>query len=85
MKSLRHMLWTLIASGIVAISVLMSVSLWGADSAATAANKAFVAKDVTADILPPPLYLIELRLVLSQAVEGSLAADTAAAEAARLE
>ena len=79
------MLWTLIASGIVAISVLMSVSLWGADSAATAANKTFVAKDVTADILPPPLYLIELRLVLSQAVEGSLAADKAAAEAARLE
>ena len=33
---------------------------------------AFVAKDVVADILPPPMYLIEMRLVLSQAVEGTL-------------
>ena len=40
---------------------------------------------MTADILPPPLYLIELRLVLSQAVEGTLAADKARAEAARLQ
>jgi methyl-accepting chemotaxis protein len=37
----------------------------------TNAERAFVAKDVVADILPPPLYLIELRLVLSEAVEGS--------------
>src|SRR3954466_6712719 len=54
-KSLRHMLWTLTASGIVAASVLMSVSLWGAGTAATAAIPTFVAKDGTADILPPPL------------------------------
>jgi methyl-accepting chemotaxis protein len=40
---------------------------------------------VTADILPPPLYLIELRLVLSEAVEGSMPLATAQAEAARLE
>ena len=32
----------------------------------------FVAKDVTADILPPPMYLIEARLVISQALEGTL-------------
>ncbi|MES2890175.1 MAG: methyl-accepting chemotaxis protein, partial [Pseudomonadota bacterium] len=38
----------------------------------TSALQAFVSKDVVADILPPPMYLIELRLVLSQAVEGSM-------------
>ena len=33
-----------------------------------------MAKDVGADILPPPMYLIEMRLLLSQAVEGTLPA-----------
>jgi methyl-accepting chemotaxis protein len=40
-------------------------------------EKALVAKDVIADILPPPVYLIELRLVLSQALEGTLDPATA--------
>lgn len=38
------------------------------------AREVFVAKDVVADILPPPMYLIEMRLLLSQAVEGSVPA-----------
>ena len=42
------------------------MSLWSAREASGAATQTFVAKDVTADILPPPLYLIEMRLVLSQ-------------------
>ena len=37
-----------------------------------AARSVFVAKDVVADILPPPMYLIEMRLVLSQGVEQSM-------------
>jgi len=85
MRSLRLTLVLLIGSGIAAASVLMAVSLWGAGTAADAAQRTFVAKDVTADILPPPMYLIELRLVLSQAVEGSIAPEKAQAEAARLE
>ena len=85
MRSLRLTLVLLIGSGIAAASVLMAVSLWGAGTAAGAAQRTFVAKDVTADILPPPMYLIELRLVLSQAVEGSIAPEKAQAEAARLE
>jgi methyl-accepting chemotaxis protein I, serine sensor receptor len=39
------------------------------------ANEVFVAKDVVADILPPPMYLIELRLLLSQGVEGTMPAS----------
>jgi hypothetical protein len=43
------------------------------------------ALDVVADILPPPMYLIELRLVLSQAVEGTLAPAKGTAEFKRLQ
>jgi methyl-accepting chemotaxis protein len=46
--------------------------LWTQQHMSQNAGAAFVAKDVVADILPPPMYLIEMRLVLSQAVEGSL-------------
>lgn len=41
------------------------------------AQEVFVAKDVVADILPPPMYLIEMRLLLSQAVEGTMPASEA--------
>jgi methyl-accepting chemotaxis protein len=34
--------------------------------------------------LPPPLYLIEMRLVLSQASEGTMALDQAQTEFKRL-
>ncbi|MBA3596529.1 MAG: chemotaxis protein [Methylibium sp.] len=85
MKSIRHTLTLLIASSIVATSVLTAVSLRGGHASDAAVQRTFVGKDVTADILPPPMYLIELRLVLSQAVEGSMPAERATAEAARLE
>jgi methyl-accepting chemotaxis protein len=85
MKSLRHTLVLMIASGVVAATALTAVSVWGSASGGSAARRAFVAKDVTADILPPPMYLIELRLVLSEAVEGTLTVDKARSEAARLQ
>ena len=43
----------------------------------SSAEAAFVGKDVVADILPPPLYLVEMRLVLSQAVEGTITTEEA--------
>ncbi|HET9645883.1 MAG TPA: methyl-accepting chemotaxis protein [Burkholderiaceae bacterium] len=85
MPTLRRSLGTLIASGLVAAALLAAASQWGELHGAAAVDRALAAKDVTADILPPPLYLIELRLVLSQAVEGSITSDRAQAEAARLE
>jgi len=85
MKSLRSLLLLLIASGLLASGVLTGATLWGAAATTDAAERALVSKDVTADILPPPLYLIELRLVLSEAVEGTLPPATARAQAARLE
>jgi methyl-accepting chemotaxis protein len=85
MKSLRHTLMILSASGIVAAALLTGVSMLGERRANEAAQGAFVAKDVGADVLPPPMYLIELRLVLSQVAEGSMDAATAQKEVARLQ
>jgi methyl-accepting chemotaxis protein len=85
MKSIRSILLLLIAASVLASGVLTGASMGGARSASQSAQRALVSKDVTADILPPPLYLIELRLVLSQAIEGSMPLATASAEAARLE
>ncbi|MBC8055189.1 MAG: chemotaxis protein [Rhizobiales bacterium] len=82
---LRAMLTAFTLAALSVTAVVGSVSLWGARQAGDAATQTFVAKDVTADILPPPLYLIEMRLVLSQGVEGTLAIDKVKSEFKRLE
>jgi methyl-accepting chemotaxis protein len=82
---LRSMLNTLIASSLVTLSVVGGVAIWSEKKLAISSIQTFVAKDVTADVLPPPLYLIEMRLVLSQAVEGTMAVSQAAAEVKRLQ
>jgi methyl-accepting chemotaxis protein len=84
-KSVRHTLLLLIGSGIVAASLLTASALWSEYRSARAVDQALVAKDVTADILPPPMYLIEMRLVLSQAIEGTMPAERAKTELQRLE
>jgi methyl-accepting chemotaxis protein len=84
-KSLRHTLMLLIGSGIAAATLLTASSWWSDSRSADAVDRALAAKDVTADILPPPMYLIELRLVLSQALEGTMAPARAQTEAARLQ
>jgi len=85
MKSLNRTLMILSSSGIFAAALLTGLSLWGERRADVAAQGAFVAKDVGADVLPPPMYLIEMRLVLSQAAEGSMDPATAHKEVARLQ
>src|SRR5262245_32845664 len=85
MKSLKQVLALLVAAGVLVAGLLTSVALWESHRSEEAVQRAFVAKDVTADILPPPMYLIELRLVLSQAMEGTLTVDQARSEARRLE
>jgi methyl-accepting chemotaxis protein len=82
---LRGMLTTFTAVALFATLIVGALSLWGAGRAERAATQTFVAKDVTADVLPPPLYLIEMRLVLSQAAEGTLALDAAMAAFERLQ
>jgi methyl-accepting chemotaxis protein-1 (serine sensor receptor) len=72
------------ACGLLAAAIIAAQSQWTHRAARDAAGDVFFAKDVVADILPPPMYLIELRLILSQAVEGSIEAPQARSEHARL-
>jgi methyl-accepting chemotaxis protein len=84
-RSLKSLLLVQLVAGLAATGLLLTTALIGDARLAKHAGNAFIAKDVTADILPPPMYLVEMRLVLSQGVEGTLDAMTAAAEVARLE
>ncbi len=81
----RSQIIALVTGALVAVAAVASVAYLDAKKAFGTAQQAFVAKDVTADILPPPMYLIELRLVLSQAAEGSLTASKAQDEFNRLQ
>jgi methyl-accepting chemotaxis protein len=76
-------LFTVIA--LAAALCMGALSFWGSLESGNAARQTFVSKDLTADILPPPLYLIEMRLVLSQAIEGTMPIDHAKAEFKRLQ
>jgi methyl-accepting chemotaxis protein len=82
---LRAMLTAFTVVALTVTAIVGAMSLWGARQAGEAATQTFVAKDVTADILPPPLYLIEMRLALSQGVEGTLPLDQVKSEVKRLE
>jgi methyl-accepting chemotaxis protein len=81
---LRASLVSFVAASLAALAVVAAVSLWGERQVYQGATQALVVKDVTADILPPPMYLIEVRLVLSQAFEGLLPLDKAVQELDRL-
>ncbi|MBK8526271.1 MAG: methyl-accepting chemotaxis protein [Rubrivivax sp.] len=71
-RSFRWSVFMLGAMGVLA-AVLMAVEgHWSNSRSEQSASSAFIAKDLVADILPPPMDLIELRLLLSQGVEGTL-------------
>jgi methyl-accepting chemotaxis protein len=81
MKTLRAALLSLVCAGLLTLTVLGAVEAFGGHHSRQAVQRTLQTKDLTADILPPPLYLIELRLVLSMAVEGIL--DPSAADQQR--
>jgi methyl-accepting chemotaxis protein len=83
-NSLRTNLRLLAGAGIAALCVLGAATFLGNQQAAKSVEQTFVAKDVVADILPPPMYLIELRLVLGMAVEGAMPLAQARSERDRL-
>jgi methyl-accepting chemotaxis protein I, serine sensor receptor len=83
--SLRSSLMAIgVAASLAALAVLAQ-ALWSFGSLDRSAREAMVAKDVVADILPPPMYLIELRLALSRAVEQTLPLDQAIKDVDRLQ
>ena len=76
-RSLRATLMWIGVPAALAAAVILAIALSSFGSLDNSARKALVAKDVVADVLPPPMYLIEARLVLSQAVEQTLEAKQA--------
>ncbi len=58
-------------TGLLAAGLVAASAWWATLGMRQAAQQVFDSKDVVADVLPPPLYLIEMRLVLSEAVEGT--------------
>jgi methyl-accepting chemotaxis protein len=77
-------LLVLVLAGVVAAISLTALLKVGNFLADQTALKVFDAKDVTADILPPPMYLIEMRLLLALAADGDVPLDLAKTELARL-
>jgi methyl-accepting chemotaxis protein len=82
--SLRGILMLLVAAAVLSACLLGGASLMGTHLSDQSVQKGLVAKDIAADVLPPPLYLVELRLLLGMVVEGSVSIGTAHAETVRL-
>jgi methyl-accepting chemotaxis protein len=76
-------LWLAII-GIAVLCLCVVVALHGSGRLQQSSEVAFVAKDVVADVLPPPMYLIELRLVLSRRLDGTLSDEQVRREVERL-
>jgi methyl-accepting chemotaxis protein len=71
----RSLRWSIFLLGAVGVMAALTMAVQGfllQGRMNENATEVFVAKDVVADILPPPMYLIELRLILSQGIEGSI-------------
>ncbi len=81
---ISHLLAVLAMAALLLNVADLVATVWGLQSNGEAAQRVYAAKDVTADILPPPLYLIEMRLALSRAVDGTLSADELGQQVDRL-
>jgi methyl-accepting chemotaxis protein len=68
----------------LAVATAAAVGLWAASQITQLGDKVIESKDMVADVLPPPLYLIEARLVVSQALEGLMTPADARRELQRL-
>ena len=84
MRSLKTLLLCQLGVAMAAALVLVTSAYIAKERITAEASRAMVAKDVTADVLPPTMYLIEMRLVLSQGIEGTLRPAQVREEFARL-
>jgi methyl-accepting chemotaxis protein len=83
--TLGHLIFLQAAAGILVAVLLLINAMWANSVNERASEKVFVAKDVTADILPPPMYLIELKLNLAEASVGKESAEELRKAVDRLE
>lgn len=82
---IRGKLWALMGVSLFVSMVLLASSHFNVRSSSSAAERVFTAKDVTADILPPPMYLIEARLLAARVLDGSLSVNQGTADFARVQ
>ncbi|MEZ5458554.1 MAG: histidine kinase dimerization/phospho-acceptor domain-containing protein [Steroidobacteraceae bacterium] len=75
---------SLAAGALLVASYLTLTSVRALESLGEKAQQVFAAKDVTADILPPPMYLIETRLIAGLAFDGYLPRAVAQRQLERL-
>ncbi len=81
---LRAMLSLFMLVAMFAGCLIGAVALATKMQAEDATERAFMAKDLMSDILPPPMYLVEMRLVIWQASAGAVSLPAARADFARL-
>ena len=82
--SIKSRLVTVAGLCLTAVAFCVAVGFWSSERLGELSQRVFVSKDVVADILPPPMYLIEMRLVLSRLFEKSLEPAAAHKEVERL-
>jgi methyl-accepting chemotaxis protein len=82
--SFQRRLLALAAFNLLTVLLCVATGVFSASQLTRISEDVGLSKDAVADILPPPMYLIEMRLVLSQLVEGSVPAAQGQAEIARL-
>jgi methyl-accepting chemotaxis protein len=83
-RTFRSLLVSMLVAALAAATGLALLAHSAQTRLADQANRVYVAKDVTADILPPPMYLIEMRLIASQGVEGSMPVERVRSDFERL-
>ena len=82
--SFHRRLLSLAVFNLIVVLLCVAAGFFSATQLTRISEDVGMSKDAVADILPPPMYLIEMRLVLSQLVEGSIGAAQGKAEIARL-
>ncbi len=82
--SFQSRLLGLAVFNVLAVLLCVTAGFYSAAKLTELSEDLGLSKDAVADILPPPMYLIEMRLVLSQLAEGGLSAAQGKAEIERL-
>lgn len=72
LNTLRKSFTTFVLVSLLGCSVISLYGIYNQNHMQNLSVQSFTAKDIVADILPPPLYLIEYRLTISQVIEGSI-------------
>lgn len=85
LNTLRKSFTTFVLVSLLGCSVISLYGIYNQNHMQNLSVQSFTAKDIVADILPPPLYLIEYRLTISQVIEGSISVEEAEAKTNQLE